>query len=224
VGNDCFFRSSALARSLNFIVANAAATSKMQFFVGELASGQASLVLDNNLRVGILTATPATTFDVEGQVTQSTYVVRGVFTKVGIADNAATSIFTITTANEAGSTDGGGYSVFVHAVMGHEATNGSGSGSATKSFTAQFCRAMLGVGTGVNSAVSEVMETASAATTPAGRDIGAVTMTVVETSEYIQTIQFTVDLTGTAVSTAEAFVLVELVWTGFLTPPVLAAA
>jgi hypothetical protein len=148
---------------------------------------------------------------------------RAFFYKAGIVDNVATNVFKITTTNEAGDTDGGAYSVSVHAVIGHAALN-NGNNTAAKSFTAQFCRTMRDTGVGVNSAVSEVIETASAATDAATRDIDTVTMTVVETSEYVQTVQFTIDLTGTGVTTAEVTVLVDIVCTGFKTRPVLAAA
>lgn len=158
-----------------------------------------------------------------GQIKQSTNVIRAAFSSLAIADNVATSVFTITTTDEAGSTDGGGYSVWMHWLVGHVITNNSGN-SAAKSLTAQFCRAMRGAAAGANSAISEVIETASAATASATRDIGTVTVTVVETSEFIQTVQITVDLTGSAVGNGQVMVLVELVWSGFLTAPVLAAA
>lgn len=156
-----------------------------------------------------------------GQVATA-YSIRKTFLVTGIADNVATNIFTITTAGAA-SQEAGVYSVFVHACIAHGTSSGN-SNTASKSFTAQFCRAMKAGGTGVNSAVSEVIETASAATTSATRDIGAVTMTVVETSEYIQTIQFTIDLTGTSILSAIVTVVVELAWSLFQAAPVLAVA
>lgn len=139
-----------------------------------------------------------------------------------VADNIATGVFSITTTNETGDTDGGGYAVFVHALIGHGLSSTT-TDAAAKSFSAQFCRVMVAAGTGVNSAVSEVVETASAATTGATRDIGAVTMTVVENSEYVQYVAFQVDGSGSDVTTLRVICDVYLVWYGFTTPPTLAA-
>lgn len=154
---------------------------------------------------------------------QETNCVRAVIRKTAIADNSATNVFTITTTNETGSTDGGVYSVKVHGVVAHGSANDSAETSC-KSFGAQFCRAVNAAGSGTNSAVTENLETASAASTTATKDLTTVTMTVVETSEYVQTIQFLVDCTGTTVTTADVTLMVELVYIGFLTPPVIASA
>jgi len=149
-------------------------------------------------------------------------IVRAVFEKTGIADNVLTAVFKITQTNEPGSTDGGAYSVFMHACIGHAAVNNA-SYVAAKSITAQFSRAMAGTGSGVNSTVTEVVETASAATSAASRDIGTVTIDKSEVSEYEVQVKFQIDLTGSNIATAQVVVMVELVYTGFLTPPVLAA-
>ena len=154
---------------------------------------------------------------VTGLISQDSYVIRYVKTLTNISDNTATTVFTINTTNET-SNDGGGYSCHVHAVIGHGITS-SATDLAAKSFTAQFCRVIKASGTGVNSAVSEAVETASASTTPASKDISTVTMTVVETTEYANAVQFTVDLTGLVISTAQIALVVELVWWGFETPP-----
>jgi hypothetical protein len=153
-----------------------------------------------------------------GKVTQGTQTIGAFFTKQ-IVDATATSVFRIATTNEAGNTDGGGYSVWVHALIDHGCDNATANAS-TKSFTAQFCRIMLGAGTGVSSAVSAVVETAPAANGLV-RTIGTVTMTVVETSEYNVDVQFNVDLTGSTPGTGTVHVWVQLVWAGFLTAPVM---
>jgi hypothetical protein len=49
-------------------------------------------------------------------------------------------------------------------------------------------------------------------------------MTVTETSEYVQTVNLAVNLTGSDVQTAEVTVLVEVIYSGFLTTPTLAQA
>lgn len=147
------------------------------------------------------------------------YSQRAVFSKA-VNDNSATSVFRLSTTNESGSNDGGAYSVFVHALISHAGTPTT-TDAAAKSFTAQFCRIMVAGGTGVSSAITEDIETASAASNALSRDIGTVTMTVTETSEYDIDVQFTVDGTGGAVSTLQVTCVVEIVWTGFTTPPVM---
>lgn len=149
-----------------------------------------------------------------------TYVLERSFYKTAINDNTATSIFRVSTVNETGSTDGGGYAVFVHALIGHALANNA-TNAAVKSFTAHYGRVMIAGGTGVNAAVSEISETASAASTGATRDVSTVTMTVVETSEYNNDVQFQIDLTGAGVEAAQVVCFVRLIWYGLLTPPTL---
>jgi len=159
---------------------------------------------------------------IQGMVTNpGRYLVERMFVKTGIADNTATSVFRITTNNESGSTDAGGYSVFVHALIGHNVTGNAAIDTAVKSFTAHFARAMEDTGAGVNSAVSEISESGSAATTSLQKDLSTVTMTVVETSEYLNDVQFTLDLTGAAVTTGQVICVVRLIYYGFTTPPTL---
>lgn len=148
------------------------------------------------------------------------YVVEKNFVTLAIADNVATDVFRIETTNETGSTDAGGYAVYVHALIGH-ALSSTATNTAVKSFTAHYARAMEDAGTGVNSVVSEISETASVATSGAARDIGTVTMTVVENSEYQNDIQFTIDLSGAATATAQVICFVRVLWYGFSTAPVL---
>ena len=153
-----------------------------------------------------------------GKITQASQVIGAFFTKT-IVDNVATSVFRIATTNEAGSNDGGGYSVLVHALIDHSCDSAT-TDAAAKSFTAQFARVMIATGTGNSCAVSEDVETAVAANGLA-RTLGTVTMTVLETSEYNVDVQFTVDLTGSSPGTGKVHVWVQLIYAGFLTPPVL---
>ena len=93
---------------------------------------------------------------------------------------------------------------------------------AAKSYTGQFARVNRPQGTGsAISAVTQVALTASAAVQAADVDVGAVTMTVVATNDYTADIQFTVDLTGTTAATGQVNCLVEVVWFGYVTAPVL---
>ena len=152
-------------------------------------------------------------------VSYTSGLIHGFFTKI-VTDSVATSVFRITTTDETDNNDGGGYSVLVHALIGVGISSTTGS-DASKSFTAQFCRAVSGVGIGVNSIVSEVVETASAATSPSLRDVTAITMTVLETSEYLIDVQFNVECSGSQSHIPRVIVKVELIWYGFLTAPVL---
>lgn len=157
-----------------------------------------------------------------GERIYETYVVKKVITKTGIADNTATSFARITTVDEAGNTDGGGYAVFVKGLVGHSVSSANAA-PAAKSFSATFARVMEKTGTGVNSAVSEIIESASAAVGAATRDLTTVTLTVLETSEYLNDLQILIDLTGTTVQTGQVIFEITLIWYGFLTAPTITA-
>lgn len=147
-------------------------------------------------------------------VRRHVYVVRD-------SDNVATSVFSISTTDETGSYDGGNYAVFVRGVVSHSGRNSSGN-SACKSFSATFCRIMTGAGAGVNSAVTEESESASAATDGGVRDVGAITMTVAEISEFRTDILFQTDVTGASPSVQYYDLIVEVVYGGFTNRPVIA--
>jgi len=149
--------------------------------------------------------------------------VRHLLVRKQTVDVTATSVFTITTTNETGDNDGGAYSCFVFANIGH-ATAPTAAYVASKAFMAEFTRAQRNNGTGTNSAVTETVETASAATSSPNRDIGTVTMTVLETSEYVQDVQFYVQCTGTSGTNPFVTAWVVLIYSAFTTPPTLAAA
>ena len=145
-------------------------------------------------------------------------LVRQVITLAGIADNVATPLFTVTTANEAGSADGGAYLCQITALIAHAGTSAT-TNAAAKAFQARFTRAMIGAGSGALSAVTEDHDDTPADTDPATRSIGNVTLTVAETTEYVTTASITIDLTGTGIDTAQVTALVDLLWTGFLITP-----
>lgn len=156
-------------------------------------------------------------------VNPSSKMLEAVFSVSAIADNTATNLFRIETTNESGSNDAGTYAVYMHLLITHAAGATSGN-NAAKSLTAHYVRAIKNDGAvGVNSAVSEISETASAATSSASRDISTVTVTVQENSEYQNDIQITVDLTGTGVNTAHVICYVRVLWQGFNTAPQLSA-
>lgn len=175
---------------------------------GDSDPGDNNLLVDGTLQFGSI---------VEQQI-YNTYVKK--IQKTVILTNAtATTVLTITTTNEAGDTDGGAYIVNVKGMV----SNGAAANNtyvASKSFYGTFTRSIGRTGEGVNSAVTEVYESASAATNPAGRDIGTVTMTVTEVSEYEIAVQFTVNDIGGSPQLRMTFEA-ELVWYGFLTAPVM---
>lgn len=155
----------------------------------------------------------------------STYSLRKVIVKTGLNDNVATAVFTITTTNEAGDTDGGGFYCHVRALVGHGIANNAAN-DAAMAYQGAFVRAALNTGAGGNSAVVDLVNstTLRVATNALARQIDRITMTVTETSEYVQTVNFTVDLSGASVGTAEVIAEVELIWYGYLTAPIIAAA
>jgi hypothetical protein len=164
----------------------------------------------------------ATTLSVGAVITQQKYVQRWVAAKAGIADNTATSLFRVTTTDETGSVDGGGYAVFVRALVGHALVNNTG-GAAAGAYTFAFSRALLGAGTGANSVITAVAPAGTATTSAPARDIASVTASLVETSEYQNDFQLTIDLSGSSVSTASVVLEVTLLWYGFTTAPTLTA-
>ncbi len=174
--------------------------------------------IDNTGDVGIGTTTPDTKLDVNGAITQETYVVRKHVVLTGATDNNATNIFTITTTDETGSADGGAYSVTVH-VMGNEGIAASGATNVSSvSLLAHWTRAMVSAGTGSNSAITEVSESASVDLGSGA--IGAVTLTVTETSEFVQQVLLQIDTSG---GVFDGWAIVELVYSDFTTPPVIAS-
>lgn len=137
--------------------------------------------------------------------------VKATFTK-SINDNTPTGIARITIPD----LDTGEYACFVRALIAATASNQR----ATKAFAAAFSRAQIGTGVGVLSAVSEIVEAASAAISAANVDIGAVTMTVVETTELQHDITFTVDVTGTDAGNGNSVtIVVELIHANFASEP-----
>ncbi len=179
----------------------------------------------NGLKIGAMNNSPVVfgTNDIErmritaaGAISQQTYVIRKHVALSDATDNNATNMFTITTTNEAGSADGGAYSVTVH-LMASEATAASGAvNTASVSLVAHWTRIMASAGTGANSAIVEMSETADA--TEGSVAIATVTLTVTETSEFVQQVLLLVDTSG---GTFDGFALVELVYSDFTTAPVI---
>lgn len=144
--------------------------------------------------------------------------------KTGMVDNTATEFATITTTNESGSDDGG----IFHAVFEGITAHGSASDSAetsTMGIRAQWARAINAAGAaGNNSAVASSTTTAVAASTAATKTITTATITLVETSEYVQSVKATIDCAGSTVTTGEIYGWLTIYYVGFTSPPVITSA
>ncbi|KKM67097.1 hypothetical protein LCGC14_1474570 [marine sediment metagenome] len=150
-------------------------------------------------------------------------VIRQVITKTGIPDNVATEIFTITTTDETGENDAGVYACYIRGVVSHvHDTDVHANWTAASFWSGFFSRAVgLNAGGGVNSSLTEI-EGAVTAPNPGVRTLTTITGTVVETSEYVNSVEIQIDLTGSDVDQGVVVFAVELVWYGFLTTPVIA--
>jgi len=149
---------------------------------------------------------------------------RAIIHKDGIADNTATAIFTITTVNESGNNDDGAYTCFIKGMVGHRIDTDAAGHLAVKGYSVAFARCIAGDSDGTNTAVTEIWESAEAGSNLGNRGINSVTTTVTETSEYVQTINITIDDDGSGVDTFEVVFEVEVIWGEFQTPPVITAS
>lgn len=147
---------------------------------------------------------------VDGQFRITTYCKRGVFVKT-LSDASATSVFRVSIPDAAN--DGGDWVCTVRILVANGRTTTTGAASC-KGMLVQFARAMVAAGTGICSAVTEICETASAATTAATRDLGAITVTTTETSEFDIDVQITADGTGSGAVDLIAVCSVELLYVG----------
>lgn len=145
-----------------------------------------------------------------------------VISKSGIADNVATAVYTVQTVNESGSTDGGGLTCKTETLVGHAIANNATDLAIEWNYSI-FQKINKADGTAY-SALGEIYEGANTASTGATRDIGATTPSITATSNYITTFNIQTDLTGSGVTTAQVVCLITLLWYGYLTPPVIAAA
>lgn len=145
-----------------------------------------------------------------------------VITKTGIADNTPTPIFTVTTSDETGSTDGGGFTCKVETLVGHGIASDAANLAIEWNYSV-FQRINKADGTDY-SALGEIYEWASTASSSATRDIGATTPSITATSDYVTTFNIQTDLTGSGVTTAQVVCFVTLLWYGYLHAPVIAAA
>lgn len=139
------------------------------------------------------------------------------------ADNVETAIFNIVTPDNAGSNEGGCWTCFVVSRIGCGATQSS-TAAAAKTHVAMVSHVNIDDGTPATSAVTEIAETASAATDSGTRDIGTVTMTANEIDDQTTNICYTVDSTGSSPTTSYVRCWVMVMWMGYSDAPVLTQA
>lgn len=154
-----------------------------------------------------------------GQVTQQTNVIRAV-KSVSLADNAATTLFTVTTPDPAGSNDGGTYAcrVFFLASFAN-ADNNTASAIASKSQEVMFTVANAASGTVARSAVITMHTTARA--DPGGfTDLTDPVVTLNGVSNYVTDVQVTSDGQG-VLSSGRMTAIIELVYTNYATAPII---
>ena len=144
--------------------------------------------------------------------------------KTGMADDVATEVFTITTTNEAGDNDGGAYLCMFRGIAVHGG-NAAGKGAIAGLVDVFFVRVMNADGAGVNSAVAAGTVGTTANEAGGFKTIStASAMTVVETSEYVQSVLWDINVGGTDITTGEVYGMVELYYKGFTTAPVITSA
>jgi hypothetical protein len=181
--------------------------------VGRAADQQQSVDNENALYAGQLGPGPVATGG----------MVRQFVKKTGIADNVATEFATVTTANEAGNTDGGGYTIFGVLTVFHAGV--SNGDNAVEQVHIYVGRAQQAAGTGtVGYASTTITQTLAESEGGTTRGISSITITAVETSEYVISLRAQIDLDGNAVTTARIMGMLELVYAGYLTPPVITSA
>jgi hypothetical protein len=139
----------------------------------------------------------------------------------GMVDATATEIFTVTTVNEAGATDGGVWGAKFDGIGIHGA--GSASENAVAVLMSQtFAKAMGNDGVGL--AACTALDESSYCSSGAEKTIVNFAWTVVETSEYVTSCRCTLDIGGTAITTGEVCGMVTLFYKGFTTAPVITSA
>lgn len=135
-----------------------------------------------------------------------------------LADNAASTLFTVTTPNPAGSNDGGTYACRVFLLASFANADGpTASAIASKSQEVMFTVANAASGTVARSAVVTMHTTARA--DPGGfTDLTDPVVTLNGVSNYVTQIQVTSDGQGVQIG-GRVTAIVELVYTNYITPP-----
>lgn len=145
-------------------------------------------------------------------------VIRNSFTITDLGNETETPLFAIETTDEKGDKDGGYYGVQMSVLVGQGLTVQSAA-SASRVFVEAFTRQIVASGDGNNSKVVEIGSTTSVTNKAVLRDVGNITMSAVEQSEYRTEVSLTAELLGNNPLAGIAVVSVELLYIGFETPP-----
>lgn len=196
---------------------------RLEAFLGSGLAGSDQTIKGSHDRLDALLGAGVAVANLANNIAVNANVKLATIAKGNITDNVATGIFTVTTTNETGDNDGGGYSCWVFSLVGH------GLAAATTNAAA---RGELAVFTHVNkndgSADNDMFEIhdtiTESVTDGAARGISTIAMTAVATSNYVTTFTAQVDLSGTDVEKVELTCFVVLAWYGYSTAPVIAAA
>lgn len=140
---------------------------------------------------------------------------------VSLSDNVATTLFTVTTTDEAGTNDGGTYAcrVFLLASFTGSGSGGAAVAIASKSQEVMFTVANSAAGTVARSAVVTMHTTARA--DPGGfTDLTDPVVTLNGVSNFVTQVQVTSDGSG-VVSAGQMTAIIELVYTNYATAPVI---
>lgn len=134
-----------------------------------------------------------------------------------------TAVLTVTTTDESGSKDAGSYTVKIEGLVHASAAAGS-QPSTARGFGRVFARTMNASGAGVNTPVRTIYDTDPASNNAPVREVTVPTVTVVETSEYVQTVTINCDVTGTGPIDPIVTLFVRIEWGTFVSAPVVAVA
>lgn len=195
---------------------------RLEALLGSGISGTDQTIKGSHDRLDALLGAAGASANLVNGVSIGTYAMHATITKSGIVDNTPTAIFTVTTTNEDGSNDGGGFTCKVETLVGHGIASDAANLAIEWNYSV-FQRINKADGTDY-SALGEIYEGASTASASATRDIGATTPSIAGTSDYVTTFSIQTDLTGSGVGDAQVVCFVTLLWWGYQHAPVIAAA
>ena len=169
--------------------------------------------------VGIGTSLPKAEFHLYGEEKIRDHYIRKVV-DFSVADNSASTMFNISTANLSGSSDGGVMSVKCFIIIGH-APNHNRNPVAVKPVEVVFSIVNDSGGNTGRSSVSTVVTGTSAGDTPSARDVGAITVSLSAVNKYSTDVRVTANLTGSNVdaNAGQGHAVVEILYRGYLTSP-----
>ena len=145
--------------------------------------------------------------------------------KGGLADNTATTVFTVNNIDGGGLADAGYYACKFKGIILHSLASVASGHGAGRYYEGAFSKILNDGGDGDRvSGVTEIQDILNLAIASGVTDISNVTMTVVETSAYVTTVQFTIDVTGSGATTSSVEGEVTLIYRTFGSPPTIVSA